>query len=192
MEKFNALLVSCPRNMEDQAAREVSDVLYENLDYKDSWVTPIYDLNGLLVAEFKANPEKVIKKIIDLLEHEEEKNFFYYTLKFVPIMYKMETNLEEIQTTVSQFAEKIHEGDRWRILLRRRKCDIPREDIIEAAAKEINSGKVDLESPEYYIRIEITGNTTYISFSRIKELSLVKYKRKKDQLEDLIITEEHV
>ncbi|MGV9199534.1 MAG: THUMP domain-containing protein [Promethearchaeia archaeon] len=190
MEKFNGLLISCPRNMEDQAAREVSDVLYENLGYKDSWVTPIYDLNGLLVAKFEENPDTVIKEIIDLLEDEEE-NLFYYTLKIVPIMFKMETDLEEIQNTAAKFKDKIHEGDRWRILLRRRKCDILREDIIKAATKEIDAGVVDLEAPEYYIRVEVAGNTTYISFSRIKELSLVKYKRKKDQLDDIVISREH-
>lgn len=190
MEDFNGLLISCPRHMEDQAAREVSDILYEKLDYKNSWVTPIYDLNGLLIAEFEENPGVVIKELIALLEDEEQEDLFYYTLKIVPIMYKMETNIEEIKKTANQFNEKIQKNDKWRILLRRRKCDIPREDIIEAAAADNKSGIVDLESPEFYIRIEVAGNTTYISFSRIKELSLVKYKRKKDELDDLIVPEE--
>ena len=100
-----------------------------------------------------------------------------YVLKIVPIQYKLKTDLLQISDLASKFESELNENDKWRVLLRRRATDISHDEIVEAAAQEIDIGIVDLENPDYILRIEVLGDETYMSLSKRKELSVVKTRR---------------
>jgi len=175
MRKFQGFVVSSRRYQEKQAAREMQYVLEMSLDYDDVEVEPVYQLSGLSIAHFNRDPIEILKKIEKIIR--EDPDFFEYVLKLVPINYKLETNLSEIRELAEEYESRLDENDKWRILLRRRATDIPHDEFIEAAAKELDIGIVDLEDPEYIIRIEVMGKDTYMSLTKRKELSMVKMRR---------------
>lgn len=175
MEKFQGFVVSSRRFQENQAAREIQYVLEMTLDYDDVEVKPVYQLSGLSIAHFDRDPIETLKKIEEKIN--EDPDFFEYVLKIVPIQYKLETDLSKISDLADRFESELDKDDKWRVLLRRRATDISHDEIVEAAAKEIDKGIVDLEDPEYIIRIEVMGEDTYMCFSKEKELSIIKTRR---------------
>jgi len=175
MEKFSGFVVSSRRYQEEQAAREIQYVLEMTLDYEEVEVNPVYHLSGLSIAHFNKDPIKTLKRIKEKIK--EDPDFFEYVLKIVPIQYKLKTDLSEISDLASKFESELNGKDKWRVILRSRATDIPHNKIVEAAAKEIDTGIVDLEDPDYIVRIEIIGGDTYMSLSKRKELSVIKTRR---------------
>ncbi|MFO7797096.1 MAG: hypothetical protein ACQERB_08220 [Promethearchaeati archaeon] len=175
MEKFSGFVVSSRRYQEGQAAREIQYVLEMILDYEEVEVNPVYHLSGLSIAHFNKDPTKILKRIKEKME--EDPDIFEYVLKIVPIQYKLKTDISEISRLASKFESELNENDKWRVLLRRRATDIPHDEIVEAAAREIDIGIVELEDPDYIVRIEVMGDDTYMSLSKRKELSVIKTRR---------------
>jgi len=176
MEKFSGFVVSSRRYQEEEASKEMQYVLEMIFDYKDVEVQPVFDLSGLSIAHFNKDPIKTLKKIKEKIK--EDPDFLEYVLKIVPIQYKLKTDLSEISDLSSKFESELNDKDKWRVLLRRRSKDILHEEIVEVAAKEIDIGIVDLEDPDYIVRIEVIGDDTYMSLSKRKELSVIKTRRR--------------
>jgi tRNA(Ser,Leu) C12 N-acetylase TAN1 len=175
MEEFRGFVISSRRYHENEAAKEMQYILEMILEYEDVEVEPVYNLTGLSIAHFQKDPVDTLEKIEEKME--EDPDLFEYVLKIVPINFKLNTEISEISELAAKFESKIGESDKWRILLRRRATDIAHDDFIDAAAKELDVGIVDLEEPEYFIRIEVMGDETYMSLSKEKELSVVKRRR---------------
>jgi tRNA(Ser,Leu) C12 N-acetylase TAN1 len=184
MEEYNGFIVSCPRNFEENAAVEMDYLLSDKLDIDNVEVTPIYELTGLCIAHFSQDPEALLLDLIDLLQ---EDILFNYILKLVPIRYRFETTLENFEEIGSLYDKKIKTSDKWRITIRRRNSPLERQKILDAAARFIESGIVDLEEPKYYIRLEVNGETSYSSFIEIPELSIKKYERDEEDYIQKII-----
>ncbi len=173
MHEFSGFLGSCARTLERNSSSELYYLLTEILECKDVDISPISSISGLTLTSFNENPLEIIERIEK--EVKQDNSVLQYTLKLVPLQYKILSALEDLKECSSFFAEKLKEEDTWRINLRRRHSNLEREDIITAVASEISTGKVNLENPKYYLIVEVVGKWTYLALSPIPELALSEY-----------------
>jgi tRNA(Ser,Leu) C12 N-acetylase TAN1 len=172
MESLSGLICSCTRTFERSSSSELYYLLNDVFGYKDVKVSPIRNIPGLSIAAFSEDSILVLQKIKAVFE--KDKTILQYTLKIVPIQYRVISELESYTQIAKIFAEKIQNNDTWKINIRRRHSQLSRDAIISSIADEINKGKVQLESPKYYIIVEIMGKWTYFALSPIAELSLAR------------------
>ncbi len=184
MESFEGLLISSPKNFEENAAFETERVFIEELNLEEDQfvVQPIKSFSGLVMAEFKDETGlESIEQFRNLIRLATKESFFYnYILKLVPLQYKMPTEEDVLVDFGNFIKKKLDPESTWRLILRRRNSDLERKTMIEAATKEINVGEVDLEKPQYYVRLEILGAKMFGSLTKIPEFSSVKYERDKE------------
>ncbi|MBY8999846.1 MAG: THUMP domain-containing protein [Candidatus Heimdallarchaeota archaeon] len=169
MEDYPGFVISSARTLEKNASSEMYYVLSELLNQEDVHVVPVTGISGLSIVSFQGDPIQILKEIQTMVE---EQPIFQYVLKIVPIRYKIHTSLENMSESAIKLNSEIGEEDTWRINVRRRHTQIPRNEIIAAIANEISNGKVMLESPHHYIVVEIIGKWTYLSVSSIPELPI--------------------
>ncbi|MCE7743092.1 MAG: hypothetical protein GOP50_11645 [Candidatus Heimdallarchaeota archaeon] len=173
MHEFSGFIGSCARTLERNSSSEIYYLLTEILDCKDVSVSPITAIAGLTLTSFDEDSLIIIDRIQK--EIEEDNSVLQFTLKLVPIQYRIPSSLEGLKEFSSFFADQIQEDDTWKINLRRRHSALEREDIITTLASEISKGKVSLENPKYYLIVEVVGKWTYLALSTIPELALSKY-----------------
>lgn len=169
MKDCPGFVISSARTHEKNASSEMYYVLSDLLEQEEVNASPVSGISGLSIATFQGDPVQVLEKIREMIE---DNPLFQYTLKVVPFQYKVSTSIENLKEAAIKFSTKIKEADTWKINVRRRHTQIPRTKIIGAIANEINRGKVMLESPDYYIIVEILGKWTYLAVSSIPELSI--------------------
>jgi tRNA acetyltransferase TAN1 len=100
-----------------------------------------------------------------------------YCLRIIPIQKVVETNIEEIEKSISNMSSEINEKESYRILIEKRNSDISSKEIITKIANGIKN-KVSLDFPDKIILIEILGIITGISILKKSDiLSLEKTKR---------------
>ncbi|MHA1952863.1 MAG: THUMP domain-containing protein [Candidatus Heimdallarchaeaceae archaeon] len=172
--EYHGLLISSARTLERSASSEVYYLLSEILGCSVVDVKPVREIPGLSIATFSDDPILILEKI--KTEIEQDQSFLQYTLKIIPIQYKVSTSLDKLRQLAIVFNDLIDNDKTWRINLRRRHSQLSREDIIGAVAEKITNGKVMLENSDYYIFIETLGKWTYLSISRQPELSISKLK----------------
>jgi len=172
MMEYSGLLISSARTLERNASSEIYYLLTEVFEYKDVKVEPVKQISGLSIAQFSENPITTLEKIRSASE--EDKSIFQFTLKIVPLQYKVLSSLENLRTIAQKIKEEIKEDNTWGIKLRRRHSQISRQDIIGTIAKEIDKGKVMLDNPDYYIFVEILGKWAFLSVSPFPEYSVSK------------------
>jgi len=175
MKIFPGLILSSVRNFEAEASYEMRDILKRKLGIENVLIEPLYGLSCLSIIKFSNKPEIVMEQLEEKLI--DNPYMFNYVLKLVPIEIKMKSTIANIKNAGNNYAQKINDKFRWRIILRKRNSDLNRDEIIEKAAEPIERGIVDLENPEIIFRIEIFGNKTFTSLSNIKEISIPKIKR---------------
>ena len=173
MHEFSGFVGSCARTQERNSSSELYYLLTEILECENVSVSPISAIAGLTLTTFDGNPLETLEKI--LTEVEEDSSTLQYTLKLVPIQYRISSSLEALKEASSVFAESITETDTWKINLRRRHSNLDRDDIIKVLASEISKGKVSLENPKYYLIVEVVGKWTYLALSTVPELALSQY-----------------
>jgi len=173
MQKFSGILISSARTLERNSSSEMFYLLSEILDYDDVDVNPVPDISGLSIATFSENSIITLERIRSELE--KDNSILRYSLKLVPIQYRTESSIEKMKRIIEIFNEQIKEEDTWRITLRRRHSQLPREEIIHSLAEIMTKGSVRLEDPDYYIIVEILGKWSYLSFSPIAEISVSQY-----------------
>lgn len=167
LRDFN-LLATTSRGNEGYACSELSYLVEEIGDS-----TPTVDktgVSGLIAAKTAFNPFDVIEKLRKiLLERPYE---FRYTLRIIPIEKVVHTDLSEIQRTAIELSSKIGEAETFRVTLEKRFTEIPTQDIIEAAAANIER-KVDLTNPDKILLIEVIGRLTGVSVIKPEEILAV-------------------
>ena len=186
--KFN-LFVSVTKGFGIPACEEMKDLLEQLGDINPQATTSI--AQGIILANTNLDPFIVIKKIKELIW----KDKFRYSLilKIRPIESVVETDLGEIKGICTELAEKkIEKNETFRITLERRFTAIARNDLIVAAASNIDR-EVDLNNPDKIVFIEVLGEATGISvFSNKDEVSIIKeqekrnFKRFEEQLQNRI------
>jgi len=98
-------------------------------------------------------------------------------LRVIPIQKFIETNVEEIEKTISSMLNQIQDTDTYRISIEKRNSNISSKEIITKIANKIKN-KVSLDFPDKIILIEILGIVTGVSILEKSDiLSLEKTKR---------------
>jgi len=167
------LIITCARHLEEETADELTDILDElgDSDVKIS----ISSMSGILTAETTLVPIEVVRKMKEMLL--DEPWSIRYCLRVIPVQKFIETNVEEIEKTISNMLNQIQETDTYRISIEKRNSDISSKEIITKIADQIKN-KVSLEFPDKIILIEILGSVTGISILKKSDiLSLEKTKR---------------
>jgi tRNA(Ser,Leu) C12 N-acetylase TAN1 len=173
MQELSGFIGSCARTQERNSSSELYYLLEEVLGCTNVSVYPISSISGLVLATFDNNPLEVLEQI--QIKVEEDSSFLQSTLKLVPFQYRIQSSLDNLKEASSFFATRINDGDRWKINLRRRHSALERNEIIKMLASEISKGKVSLESPDYYLIVEVVGKWTYLALSKVPELALSQY-----------------
>ena len=167
------LIITCARHLEPEKQDEITRILGE-LGDSEPKIT-ISSMSGILTAETKLDPVKVVKKIQELIL--DEPWVVRYCLRIIPIHRVTETKIEEIEEIISELVELIPEGDSYRISIEKRNSDISSQELITKIANKIKN-KVSLENPDKIVQIEILGSKTGISILEKSDiLSVEKTKR---------------
>ena len=167
------LIITCARHLEGDAEEEITDILDElgDSDVKIS----ISSMSGIITVQTKLDPIEVVRKMKETLL--DEPWSIRYCLRVIPVQKVVETNIEEIEKTISSMSDQIEEKESYRILIEKRNSDISSKEIITKIANEIKN-KVSLNFPDKIILIEILGIITGISILKKSDiLSLEKTKR---------------
>jgi tRNA acetyltransferase TAN1 len=132
-------------------------------------------MSGILTAETKLDPIETVKKIKEMIL--DEPWSVRYCLRIIPIQKIIESQIDEIEKTVSELSEQILDDETYRISIEKRNSDLSSKEIITKIADKIKN-KVSLEFPDKVILIEILGNKTGISILKKSDvLSIEKTKR---------------
>ena len=167
------LIITCARHLEEETEDELTDILDELGD--SNVKISISNMSGILTAETTLDPIEVVRKMKEILL--DEPWSIRYCLRVIPIQKFIETNVEEIEKTVSSMLNQIQDTDTYRISIEKRNSNISSKEIITKIANKIKN-KVSLDFPDKIILIEILGITTGVSILEKSDiLSLEKTKR---------------
>jgi tRNA acetyltransferase TAN1 len=167
------LIITCARHLEGDAEEEIIDILDElgDSDVKIS----VSSMSGIITVQTKLDPIEVVRKMKETLL--DEPWSIRYCLRVIPVQKVVETNIEEIEKTISSMSDQIEEKESDRILIEKRNSDISSKEIITKIANGIKN-KVSLDFPDKIILIEILGIVTGIAILKKSDiLSLEKTKR---------------
>ncbi|MDH5450915.1 MAG: THUMP domain-containing protein [Candidatus Bathyarchaeota archaeon] len=171
LRDFN-LLVTTTRGNEEDACSEIWYLLGEIGD--SAATVDKTGITGLIAARTAFNPFGVIEKFRELLKQRPWE--FRYTFRVIPIEKVVRTRLEDIERVVAELASKIDKDESFRVTVEKRFTQISTKDVIEAAAAYIER-RVDLESPDKIVLVEIVGKLTGISIVKPSDLfSVMKEK----------------
>ena len=157
LNDFN-LLVTTSRGNEEDLCTEIWYLLREMGD--EAVQVEKTGVTGLIAVKTALNSFDVIEKLRDILERRPWE--FRYTLRVIPIERVVRTDLGEIQRAAAKLASKIGEGETFRVFVEKRFTDLSSQEVIEAAAVDVER-KVDLESPDKIVLVEVVGRLTGIS-----------------------------
>ena len=170
---FN-LLISCGRNLERKAEREIKNFLRKIGD--ETPVTIEVGFRGLFGIKTDLEIDRILEQIKDTLKENPWR--FRYVLKVTPVDKVVASDIGEIKTTVKDLSnQKISPEDTFRITVRKRGTNLSGHEVIKEVAGIIDN-KVDLEHPKKIINIEILGDVTAIAIVKEGEIiSISKAKR---------------
>ena len=152
MYDFN-LLVSCSWGAYTRAREEVVQILSKLGD--DEPLVKRTAARGIIGVRTKIDSREVIRRLRELFD--EDPFILQHTLKWVPIDLWTHSTLDSMKEGVTALRKKIHEGDKWRMTVeKRRYAQYHKIEIIRELADLIDE-EVDLENPDKILRIEIIG-----------------------------------
>ena len=171
------LIITCARHLEGDAEEEIIDILDElgDSDVKIS----VSSMSGIITVQTKLDPIEVVRKMKETLL--DEPWSIRYCLRVIPVQKVIETNIEEIEKTISSMSDQIEEKESYRILIEKRNSDISSKEIITKIANGIKN-KVSLDFPDKIILIEVLGIITGISI--IKKESILSLEKTKRSMSD--------
>ena len=107
------LIITCARHLEGDAEEEITDILDElgDSDVKIS----ISSMSGIITVQTKLDPIEVVRKMKETLL--DEPWSIRYCLRVIPVQKVVETNIEEIEKTISSMSDQIEEKESYRILI---------------------------------------------------------------------------
>jgi len=154
---FN-LLVSTSRGNERNTCSEMWYLLGEVGDR--TAIVERTQIIGLVVARTKIEPVKAVEGLRSLLI--ERPWEFRYTLKVTPMLGVVPSDPQKIEDFAVHLAESIGKDEKFRITVEKRRTSISGRALIDTIAKRIDR-KVDLETPDKVLLIQIIGESTGVS-----------------------------
>ena len=167
------LIVTCPRNFEENARDEINKILKEIGD--ENPIIEITKYPGILTISTKISNEEIIDSIKEKVL--DEPWSIRYCLRIIPIQEYIQTEMDKILSTIPKISKVIGSEDSYRITIEKRDSELSGRKIISEIAKIIPN-KVSLENPNWVILIEIIGEKTGMSVIKNNFVfSLQKVKR---------------
>ena len=162
-----------------------SEVLYRSQAASELWMllreigdeNPQVDrspIKGLITGKTSIDAVEAVHKLRTVLNENPEK--YKTLLRIMPMDLVVPTSLEEITKASIELSTKIGIDDTFRVTLEKRKTDLRSLEVIEAVADTIDQ-KVDLESPDWVILIQILGKHTGISVVHPEDLLNVQKEK---------------
>jgi tRNA acetyltransferase TAN1 len=167
LRNFN-LLITTARGSEEEASSEIWYLLGEIGDTAAK--VDKTGISGVIAAKTTFDPLEVIEKLREMLK--ERPYEFRYAFRIIPIEKVVRTDLTEIQRIVTELATKIKENETFRVTVEKRFTETSTEDLIEAAAVNIER-KVDLNNPDKIILIEVVGGLAGVSVIKPTDILLI-------------------
>jgi tRNA acetyltransferase TAN1 len=175
MEKPNLIVtfdMQNTRESREEVLRALSKVGEEKPQFLKS------EARGIFLIVASQDPREITRKLTQLCREEPEN--FWYTYNYVPIDIWTSSELEEMEENVKKIAENIKKEETWRMTVNKRFYHkYHTQEIIEALAKHVSRGKVDLKNPQKILEIEIIGKQAGISLLEPRDIfsvSKVRYK----------------
>jgi tRNA acetyltransferase TAN1 len=143
LQDFN-LLVGCPREREQAAISEVQYFIGDLLE--DAKLAISYTkISGLVTCRTSLDPFFVVHRLREFaLENPYQ---FRFGIRFTPLEYCIESNLEAISKTARRLLEKIEKNETFRVTVRRRLTDLENMEVVKVVAEEVPR-KVNLDNPD--------------------------------------------
>ncbi|MFW9959999.1 MAG: THUMP domain-containing protein [Candidatus Thorarchaeota archaeon] len=177
LRAFN-LLVGCPREREKAAKSEVRYFIGDLLQDAELLIS-FTNVSGLITCWTSLDPFYVVHKLREFaLENPYQ---FRFGVRFTPLEYCVESNLEVISRTARHLLGKIGENETFRVTVRRRQTNLENMEVVRAVAEEIPR-KVNLDEPDKTIWVEIIGELTGVSVLN-EERDILSITSMKEEIE---------
>ena len=166
------LIVTSAKGLEAKASAEFKEVALLSGSRKITIERSAYD--GVIEVEAE-NPKALMAFIGDFVRSEPFKVRFI--MRIIPIDRVVDTKLEEIVAAVGALSSSIGPAESFRITIEARDSPYKDRELIDALADAVDR-KVDLDSPDKIVLIEVFGEYTGISVVSPDDiLSIMKLKR---------------
>jgi tRNA acetyltransferase TAN1 len=101
----------------------------------------------------------------------------HFIQRMIPVDVVVDTTLEQIKDAATQLAPQVAAGETFRIDITERDSPVSRKELIDTIAGVLDR-KVNLNSPDKVVNVEVMGEYSAISVVRPDEiLSITKLKR---------------
>ncbi len=159
------LLVACPRDRERAATSEIRYFIGDLLEDPKLKIsrTPI---SGLLACKTTLDPFEVIQRLKEFAI--ENPYQFRFAIRFTPFEECVESEMDCIVEATERLLPKIGEDESFRVTVKRRHTELENMDVVKAVAAVIPR-KVNLDSPDKTVLLEIVGEWTGMSILDEKE-----------------------
>ncbi len=159
------LLVASPRDRERAARAEVQYFVGDLLGDARLRIH-ITRIPGLIACRTGMDPFEVVRGLRTMAE--ENPYQFRFAIRFTPLERCVPSDIESIVGAVRELSTKVKEDETFRVTVRRRHTSIDHMEVVHAAAKEV-AARVQLDSPDWTVWIEIVGEWSGVSVLRPKE-----------------------
>lgn len=172
------LIITCPRHMEPDAAREAADVFGKMGD--EGFASKQTGISGIITGHTALDPTDSSIRVGKMVA--EEPWSVRYMRRIIPVHSTVRTDIGAILDAASALAERIGPDQTYRVSVEKRNSDISGRDIIRRIAEGMPN-TVSLENPEITLQVEILGGITCLSLIRpgdIFSLDLVRRNMSED------------
>jgi tRNA acetyltransferase TAN1 len=166
------LVITSAKGLEARASAEFKEIALLSGIRKVSMERSPYD--GVVEVETE-NPKGLVSFLSNFVKSEPFK--VRYIMRVIPVDKVVDTKLDAITKAVTELSGRIAQGERFRITLEARDSPYTDKELISAIA-EVVDRKVDLESPDKIVLIQVFGEYSGVSVVAPSEiLSIAKLKR---------------
>jgi tRNA acetyltransferase TAN1 len=166
------LILTSQKGSEAKASAEFKEIALQRGHRKLRIEKSAFD--GVLEIEIE-NPRDFIVFMRDYVRSEPFR--VHFIQRMIPVDTVVDTTLEQIKEAATQLSPQILPGETFRIDITERDSPTSRKELIDTIADVVDH-KVNLNSPDKVVNVEVLGEYTAISVVRPDEiLSIIKLKR---------------
>ena len=165
-DKFN-LLLSCRRFQEAESCQELRRIIEEEQDLGSLEWCKLTGITCLVVAKLEGDAHAFVSRIGRLVK--KMPWIVRQLLKIQPIDLVVDSTEDGIREGSKELAKRMSDTSRFRINLNRRDTDLDRDKLLHEIAIQF-PGKVDLETYDWVVAVEILGPITGLALVREDEM----------------------
>lgn len=165
------LLVTFEPTHETSAKAEIENLLKE---VKESG--KVVKVNSGIAHVIVKDAKKVVDSLLKIAKKDVSK--FNYTFNWWPVDKWCKSEISDMQKAIAEVQKDIKKEDKWKLeLAKRENTKDYGKNIILKLTEVVDKPKVDLDSPDKIIRVEIIGDRAAVSLiSKNETLNVQKLK----------------